>query len=202
MLQIIHSFIDSYTIGNTKILMESKYLSPYLICSTFGLINGLISIIFYFFVTYTPCINSFCELKYNNKYYFDNIYSVFDNISSIEIFLYIYTIFQSGIYQILIYIIINDFTVCHIFLFYQALEFADSFIEIFNNEINYFIVCILILSGIFEIFIVLILLEIIELEFCGLNYNTKRNIRKRALIESNLSNEKRTPTEETVLMDE
>ena len=82
------------------------------------------------------------------------------------------------------------------------MEFADSFIEIFNNEINYFIVCILILSGIFEIFIVLILLEIIELEFCGLNYNTKRNIRKRALIESNLSNEKRTPTEETVLMDE
>ena len=82
------------------------------------------------------------------------------------------------------------------------MEFADSFIEIFNNEINYFIVCILILSGIFEIFIVLILLEIIELEFCGLNYNTKRNIRKRALIESNLSNEKRTPTEETALMDE
>ena len=120
MLQIIHSFIDSYTIGNAKILMESKYLSPYLICSTFGLINGLISIISYFIVTYTPCINSFCELKYNNKYYFDNIYSVFDNISSIEIFLNIYTIFQSGIYQILIYIVINDFTVCHIFLFYQV----------------------------------------------------------------------------------
>ena len=97
LLQILQAFIDSYTIGNVKILMESKYLSPYLICSTFGLINGLISIIFYFFVTYTPCINSFCELKYNNKYYFDNIYSVFDNISSIEIFLYIYTIFVESI---------------------------------------------------------------------------------------------------------
>jgi len=202
MLQIIHAFIDSYTICNTKILMESKYLSPYLICSTFGLINGLISIIFYFFVTYTPCINSFCELKYNNKYYFDNIYSVFDNISSIEIFLNIYTIFQSGIYQILIYIVVNDFTVCHIFLFYQVLEFADTIVELNNSDKNIFVICVLIIIGIFEIFIVLILLEIIELGFCGLNYNTKRNIKDRALNELNLLNEARTPTEETIMMDE
>ena len=202
MLQIIHSFIDSYTIGNTKILMESKYLSPYLICSTFGLINGLISIIFYFFVTYTPCINRFCELKYNNKYYFDNIYSVFDNISSIEMFLNIYTIFQSGIYQILIYIVVNDFTVCHTFLFYQVLEFADTIVELNNRDKNIFVICVLIIIGIFEIFIVLILLEIIELGFCGLNYNTKRNIKDRALNELNLLNEARTPTEETIMMDE
>ena len=182
--------------------MESKFLSPYHICSTFGLINGLISIIFYFFVTYTPCINSFCELKYNNKYYFDNIYSVFDNISSIEIFLNIYTIFQSGIYQILIYIVVNDFTVCHIFLFYQVLEFADTIVELNNSDKNIFVICVLIIIGIFEIFIVLILLEIIELGFCGLNYNTKRNIKDRALNELNLLNEARTPTEETIMMDE
>ena len=100
MLQIIHAFIDSYTIGNAKILMETKYLSPYFICSIIGLVNGLISIISYFIVTYFPCNNNFCDLKYNNVYYFDNIYSVFDNIYPIEIFLYIYTIFQSGIYQI------------------------------------------------------------------------------------------------------
>ena len=39
------------------------------------------------------------------------------------------------------------------------------------------------------------MLEIIELRCCGLNYNTKRNIKERALIEINLSNEIRTPTE-------
>ena len=99
MLQIIHAFVDSYIIGNCKILMGSKYLSPYFICSSFGLINGLISIISYFIVTYVPCNNDFCDLKYNNKFYFDNIYSIFDNIYPIEIFLNIFTIFQSGIYQ-------------------------------------------------------------------------------------------------------
>ena len=206
LLQIIQAFIDSYIIGNAKMLMESKYLSPYLICSTFGLVNGLITIISYFIVTYFPCNNDFCDLIYNNNYYFDNIYSIFDNIYPIEIFLYIYTIFQSGIYQILIYIIVNDFTICHIFLFYQVLEFADSFIEIFNsdinNDINIVVVCILIMCCIFEIFIVLVLLEIIELGFCGLNYNTKRNIKKRALNESKLLNQMRTSTEETVIMDE
>ena len=200
LLQIMQAFIDSYTIGNIKLLMESKYLSPYLICSTFGLINGLITIISYFIVSYFPCNHNLCDLE---KIYFDNIYSVFDNLTSIEILLLIYTIFQSGVYQILVYIMINDFTVCHIFLFYQMLEFTDSFIEIFSSSnINLFVVCILIISGIFEIFIVLIFLEIIELGFCGLNYNTKRNIKKRALIESSLSNEIRNLTEETVTADE
>jgi hypothetical protein len=202
MLQIIHAFIDSYIIGNVKKLMRSKYLSPYLICSTFGIINGLITIISYFIVTYFPCNNNFCDLKYNNVYYFDNIYSVFDNIYPIEIFLIIYTIFLSGIYQILLYIVINDFTICHIFLFYQVLEFADTIIELKNSDKNIFVICILIISGIFEIFIVLIVLEIIELRFCGLNYNTKRNIKERALIESNLSNEMRSPTEETIMIDD
>jgi hypothetical protein len=39
LLQILQAFIDSYIIGNVKILMEYKYLSPYHICSTFGLIK-------------------------------------------------------------------------------------------------------------------------------------------------------------------
>ena len=54
-LQIIMAFIDSFIIGNVKILMESNFISPYHICSTFGLINGLITIISYFIVTYIPC---------------------------------------------------------------------------------------------------------------------------------------------------
>ena len=67
LLQIMQAFIDSYIIGNAKILMESKYLSPYLICSTFGLINGLIIIIPYFIVSYFPCNHNLCDLVYNNK---------------------------------------------------------------------------------------------------------------------------------------
>jgi len=201
-LQIVHACIDSYIIGNIKILMESKYLSPYLICSIIGLINGLIAITSYFIATYFPCYNKLCVLEYNNEYYFDNIYSAFNNLSSIELFLNIYTIFECGIYQILIYIIVNDFTICHTFLFYQVAEFADTFVEINNSDKNIFVIYILIVGGIFEIFIVLILLEIIELRCCRLNYNTKRNIEERALIEINLSNEKRTLTEETVLVEE
>ena len=97
---------------------------------------------------------------------------------------------------------INDFTIFNIFLFYQVLEFADTIIELNNSGKNNFVLYIIIIIGIFEIFIVLILLEIIELGFCGLNYNTKRNIKERALNESKLLNEVRTPTEETVMLDE
>ena len=84
-LQIVHACIGFYIIGNIKILMKSKYLSPYLICSTIGLINGLITNISYFIITYFPCYNKLCDLEYNNKYYFDNIYSAFNNLSSIEL---------------------------------------------------------------------------------------------------------------------
>jgi len=96
--------------------MESKYLSPYHICSTFVLIKGLITIIFYFIATYIPC-NDLCKLEYNNEKYFDNIYSAFDNLTLNEIFLFIYIIFQSGFCNILTYTIINDFTIYNLFLF-------------------------------------------------------------------------------------
>ena len=88
------------------------------------------------------------------------------------------------------------------FLFYQIIEFADTLVEIFITNKNIFAICIVITSGIFEIFIVLVFLEIIELGFCGLNYNTKRNIKERALNDSKLLNEIRTPTEESVMIDE
>ena len=183
--------------------MESKYLSPYHICSTFGLINMLIAIISYFIVTYIPCKGIYCKLEYNNEYYFDNIYSVFDNLSSIEIFPFIYIILENGIYHILIYTIINDFTICHIFLFYKVLEFEYIFLEIFTSKtINIFVVCISIISDIFELFIVLIFLEIVELRFCGLSYNTKRNIEERALNEAILSTEIITLPEENDMVDE
>jgi len=189
-IQIAMAFIDSFIIGNVKILMESKFLSSYHICSTVGLINGLITIISYFIVTYTPCKGKLCELEYNKEKYFDNIYSVFNNLSSIEIFFFIYIILKSGICQILIYTIINDFTVCHIFLFYQVLEFEENFSVI------------LLFSEILEIFLVLFFLEIIELRFCGLSYNTKRNIEERALTELNISTEIIALPEENDLVDE
>jgi len=206
LLQIAMAFIDSFIIGNVKILMESNFLSSYHICSTFGLINGLISIISYFIVTNIPCKAKFCNLVYNKEKYFDNIYSVFNNLSSIEIFFFIYTILKSGICQILIYTIINDFTVCHIFLFYEVLEFEGNFsvihlffkYHIFNNLGVY----IFIISDILEIFMVLIFLEIVELRFCGLSYNTKRNIEERALTELNISTEIIALPEENDLVDE
>ena len=202
--QIIYDLFDSLIIGFIKILMEFKYLSPYHICSTFGFIKGLITIIFYFIVTYTPCNNKLCKLEYNNEKYFDNIYSAFDNLTLNEIFLFIYIIFQSGFCNILIYTIINDFTICHLFLFYQVLEFEDNLIEIMIIDSEYTIleICFLIISSIFEIFIVLIFLEIIELKFCELSYYTKRNIKERALTESNLSTEIITLPEEDDMIDE
>ena len=83
------------------------------------------------------------------------------------------------------------------------MEFEYIFLKIFTSEtINIFVVCISIISDIFELFIVLIFLEIVELRFCGLSYNTKRNIEERALNEAILSTEIITLPEENDMVDE
>ena len=185
-LKIIKALLDSIIIGHIKILMESKYLSPYQICSIFGFVNGAIIMITYFLVSYNPCNHYLlCSLEYNNQHYFDNIYSVFEDLNPFEIFFMIYFIFNYGIFQIIIYITVHDYTICHIFLFYQVLEFIDSLFETQDHSI---LLWIIILSGVLEIFVTLVFLELIELKFCGFEENLKNNIKNRALLDSNISN--------------
>ena len=82
------------------------------------------------------------------------------------------------------------------------MEFENNLEEIFVLKDNILVHCLFIISNIFEIFIVLIFLEIIELNFCELSYNTKRNIKERALTESNLSTEIITLPEQDAMDDE
>ena len=105
-------------------------------------------------------------------------YSIFTNFTFIQFLAFFIYSFIYGVYNILFSLIVKDYTICHIFLYYQFNVFESYF-----KEKNITIASIIInsVSILIEIFITLVFLEIIELKFCGINQDIKENIGKRAI---------------------
>ena len=156
--------------------------------------------------TKTPLFE--CIDSYNNNTYFDNFFSYFENLNNItndekekdkylELFLYIpiYSILHFITNILLIFvnkllspihclIVESLYRIIHIFI--QTLQnidiknevegfFYEFILQPFSTKILRFISYIISLLG-YSIY-----LEIIELKFCGLNNNIRKNIRKRAI---------------------
>ena len=188
LIELIIAFIDCIIYGYIKGLMEYNYFSIYKCCYIFGFINVPIIIIIYFIVSYIPC-DSFCDLEFgkdNPKKYFDNIYSLFTGeINRLEIILYIVYTFVEGGFQLLINETLNRFTIYHILFIIQIIGFIIDILKV-KEKIGKLI--IIICCGFIELFFTLVFLEIIELNFCGLNKNLKKNIMNRSIEDSNISN--------------
>ena len=167
-----------------KYLWTTFFFSPYKVLYLFGFINGIIIFIVCLVSTYIPCSNNYyCLVEYNNEYYFDNIKNFFNYDLSEIILFSLFTIIFSNI-KLLIIMIIQDYTLCHSFLPYKILYLITD-INLSNlTKINkafglIFSICYFIL----DLFFILVFLEIIELNFCGLNRNLKTNIMDRAIVD-------------------
>ena len=157
--------------------MKFKYFSPFQWCYFFGIVNTPLIIIIYFIVSHTPCSNKFlCD----GKEYFDSIYSLFYNLSFKElIFLFLESLCQ-GIGLLSINMIMNKYTFYHALIPFHAAFCIINLLEkktIITEVVLYF-ACF-----ISSIIFILIFLEIIELNFCGLDDNLKRKIEERAIDE-------------------
>ena len=196
LFQIVVSIFDSIFIIYIKELMEYKFLSPYRTLYIFGIINFILLLIIYFIVSFIKCNYYFCYLNFNNNNYFDNIFSVFDKLDINIILLMLFSSILFGLLSLFNYIIINNYTVCHLSLFTQN----GNIITLFNmnnkkNGLNdsIFIYAVNLIINVLELIFILILVEIIQLNCCGLNKNTKKNIMKReaedrALINDEINN--------------
>ena len=157
-----------YSLGNVinKYLMEKKYVSVYELS------------------VYTGVINSICfgVMEVIDHFYFDldDLDAYFSNFNSTEILVMLgLLITQLGLYLCTI-MTIRNYTPCHVFT-----------ILIFGQLANYLdfsaVSIVLIICFVFILFISLIFNEIIEINFWGLSYNTKKNIINRAKIEGDES---------------
>ena len=171
--QIIYSFINSLITLYIAGLMEYKYISPYKACYIFGLINFIIVTVLFFIPTFIPCEGKYCFAEFNEKKYYANLFAIF-NVGSIFIFV---IFLLKAILLTLNYYTINKFSVFHSFL---LLNFTELFSLIGVNIENFILKIIyIIIFCFFGIFFVLLFLEIIELNLCGMSFNIKKYIEKR-----------------------
>jgi len=153
-----------------KGLMKYKFISPYKVNFIVGMINFPLIIIIYIIISFTSLGN-----------YIDNIKEIFKDLDPINVIRLIIFPLAYGIYALLLNKIIYDFTLYHIYI---PLLVENFFINIIIQIKNIFNIIFLIIFFLIELTMILIFLEIIELNFCGLNQNLKKNIEFRALADT------------------
>jgi len=180
LLNIIYSILFAIFYIYMKELMKYKYISPYKSNFMIGLINLPIIIIIYIIISFTPLGEK------GNDYYYDSIFELFKNfgqINVINIILLITLPFVYGIILLLTNKIIYNFTIYHIYI----PSLLDNFITIISKDSELIEKLFLSICFFVELLMILVFLEIIELNFCGLNKNLKRNIEIRAYNESSFT---------------
>ena len=182
LLTVIFALFISVNIGYSKFLIDKKYFSIYKTCYTFGFINVpiiLLTVLIYTFIPYE------CEDE-ENCYIF-KIGTFFSELLSLNIIIYfIFSIF-CGLLGILINNILSFYSPFNLTLpFSLSFFIIDIVMKIYNlNSTTDIILNILIfIIDIFEIILILVFLEVIELNFCGLSENTKNNIKLRSISET------------------
>ena len=185
--------------------MFYNYISPYKIIYFIGIIGSIMTLIAFIFVDIFECkgkeenIKNYCvvtkkDKNNSTKYYYDNIIVYFDEIKNHK---YNYKFFFEIIIITPFYLAINFFGfVCEILIIYylnpiyvlvrenlyyclQRFVFILVNLDNYNNYISLSQFIILQISEITALLGYAVYLEIIELKFCNLDKDLKRNIIER-----------------------
>ena len=170
-LEFSFSIVFALYLIYIKELMKYKFVSPYKVNFIVGMITFPLIIIIYIIISLTSLGK-----------YVDNIKEIFkDDLSLINVIRLITFPLGYGIYALLFNKIIYDFTLYHIYIPLLVENFVINLAIHFENKL---IIFFLIIFFLIELTMILIFLEIIELNFCGLNQNLKKNIEFRALADT------------------
>ena len=159
-LLIILSIEVMYSLKNVinKYSMELNFCSPYIV----GFYEGFFALIVNILILY------FTKL--------DNFKVYYNKLDTKEIIIFIVMMISRWFFNIFGLITVKAYTPSHIVLILIIGEIAFIFFKDYNWVIYPTIVIF-----IFILFMLLVFTEIIELHFCGLQYDTKKNIAQRAL---------------------
>jgi hypothetical protein len=178
--RIIYSIFYGIYYLYIKRLMNNKFISPYKCNFMTGIINAPLIIIIYFIVSLTPLGN------YKSEYYFDNIFIFFNKVkksNAKSVIKLISLPIVYGIYQFIVIKTIYDYSIFHMYIPFLIEYFLENITKDFNMIEKSF----LIVSLFIELIMILVFIEIIEINCCGLNKNLKRNIQSRGIIDSSLN---------------
>ena len=176
--QIIYTFLYAIYFISIKRIMKYNFIIPPKCNFLIGVIDVPLILIIYIIISLTPLGNK------TNEYYVDNIFELFKNINfDVKNVIHLISLpFIYGLYLFIASNIIYDYTIYHIYFPFLIEYFVENIIKNFGFSVNIFLILIFII----ELIMVLIFIEIIEINFCGLNKNIKRNIQSRGIIDSSL----------------
>ena len=196
-------FIHSYSITKIKWMMDLRDISPIKILLIYGIIGVIIFSIFILISSFKECPYYFerkiCKIKNNEKYYFENVFIYYNKINKkIEEIIYeiisnIFGVLSFFLYKYYSLLIIKNLTPIHIIIITPFFFFVKKTIlpintlilekKIFTKDATNISILKFILDIIgdfFSLIAFLIFFEIIELKFCGLNHDIKKNMEERA----------------------
>jgi len=172
---IIFPVFDSYQNYFSKYILIYYYFSPFLFCFIMGIIYIFFSVILLVIFLNIDCGNSVICLSI----------SQLQDISGYAIFLYVLRSILFSLNFLARLLVMNDFTLFHIIVVFIFIGIVTNFLDLIL-DFNYYKLIMMTITFIVEIFFLFVLFEIIELNFCGLNVNLKKNIRNRSKTESSL----------------
>lgn len=185
-IMVVTQFLGSLLNCTEKYLIDKKYINPFVIISFEGISGCIIMSILIPVLSLIPSNNGFFDYVDNANASFQTI---FGGISSTIAWIIIYTIivlFFLNIFRLLVnqHFLPLHQSICNSFsIFINYLFKAFAFNMVKNVKAGK--VVLLISADLLMIFGVLLFLEIITLNFCGLSDNTKEQIDLRNSVDYN-----------------
>ena len=184
-LNIIGSLVEH--IINSFNMVLKKYIVEYTFCYVSELIfyEGIITLVL-FIITLIICTNielsndiKDCEhVIYNGKCYFDNFNKYYESLDTSQVFIFLFIMLYYTPYFYCFFNTMKSYTVFHLFIIYIFEE--DIFYEMFDGkEREVWLIVVNIILFIILFFMILVFTEMVELNFCKLSENIKRNISNR-----------------------
>ena len=205
---LLDSCLISFARVKAKILMDIKNVSPFTIMFFIGCFGFLISIICLIFSSIFKCKSNLCFMidsnDGNTDKYLDSLPLYFSNMTDIfkkekaEFFAEIFVLYPLSSFLIFLKYLIDILLISYLNPIYVLI--SDNFYYGFVYIINFFYnekyngenkdkkdkliqSILLILSDILSSILFFVYLEVIELRFCGLDKNIRKNIDERGKME-------------------
>jgi len=211
LIYLILITLRAYVNSNLKVFMDKKNIEAFKLLFIYGLFGTIISIFACLITTFVNCgynntekdiYDYICKIQYKDKKYFDSFIAYYYSFEGNYKMLKILSEIIKNIFATIFFFahkyysikIIELFTPIHLIFSFPVYYFIQKIILIITtaitehsffgkNHINLiehkFIVDTF--GDILSIIGFLVYLEIIELNFCGLEYNLRKNIMKRAM---------------------
>ena len=212
-IHFVYVSLNSYIYSKMKWLMDSKYISLGKLFMIYSIIGFIFNIIVCVVLTYIKCWGDtaeyFCEIKDEDDSYLENFLLFYEDMLVIHMenkkdFIYVIIIIFVDIITYSLYIffflsILKNLAPEYFFFLGSITGVFSQIIMMINNKISkgYFIAneekdfklllpkfLLNIIGNSLAVIGFLVYLEIIELNFCNLDYNIRRKIMERSIIDS------------------